>query len=372
MFCPTCGKQNVDGALYCYACGKKMSLAGAVVPEGVPPAMLPQIPLAPPAPRTLSAAGKLFLALALLIGLGAVLLTPVPKDPGNGPAFTIGYRLGELFFVLLSPFVIAYAIAGRKKARRPNLFAGIFFGLTFVLAGLVAIGSLAPQRPTETTDARIARLIREASGQQPVTQLPGVDGELDTVLRDFLRGVQQRNRDYQGEIRALDQSEMARLYSAYSFSSPQEIQRVLGQLQAALDLDLKQEQALRQLVETAESRIRALDLSDKDKEEAVQGMEHSLVPIYAARGDLMSAEKDWIASTEALYRYGYEQFPQIQIRGSEIFIADTAVREEFNQRWRASRQAEQTFSARKRDFDLKMRSMQGASGISPADVQKLR
>jgi hypothetical protein len=322
----------------------------------VSPAQLPQIPI-PQEPRRMAGFAKVCIAAVVLISGGVFFSTPVPTNISTPGA----YHTGETLGFLLIPFLIAYVAAGRKKARRPNLFAGLFCGLSVVLGGLWLLGTAANALvPTETTDARIGRLMREADGKQPVKDYPGGYGQLDTVLRDFFRSAQQRDRDYRAEVQNLDESEMRRLYSGMSFSSPQEIQRVMQQLQQVLDVDLKQEQAVREMVNTTEGRIRGLDVAEKDKQDVIAGMERTLAPIYSARAELISAEKDWIESTEALYQFGYEQENEIQIRGNEIFIANPYVRQEFNNRWRASRQAEQSFSTRQKQFQARMRELQSA------------
>lgn len=79
----------------------------------------------------MSVLGTIGIVLAALLSVAYALFAPVPELPNEEQA--MGFRFGRAIAALLIPFVIAYPIAGRRKERNPNLFAGLFCGLTVLL-----------------------------------------------------------------------------------------------------------------------------------------------------------------------------------------------------------------------------------------------
>jgi|WetSurMetagenome_2_1015567.scaffolds.fasta_scaffold36660_1 hypothetical protein len=66
MFCPKCGKENIDGARFCNACGQPVPATGA--PAAVaPPPVLPGNPPAPPAKKRSGLWTCLIVAIVLIV-----------------------------------------------------------------------------------------------------------------------------------------------------------------------------------------------------------------------------------------------------------------------------------------------------------------
>lgn len=66
--------------------------------------------------------GMIGIGVAILLALVYAFAAPVPAMPNEAQA--LGYRFGTILAALGFSFLIAYPIAGRRKARNPNLFAG--------------------------------------------------------------------------------------------------------------------------------------------------------------------------------------------------------------------------------------------------------
>jgi hypothetical protein len=145
-----------------------MPASGSFRPAATAPAPAyypPLVATVPQPQKTMSVFGKIGIVILFFIfAIGYAFLAPLPDLPNEAQA--VGYRLGTLIGAILFPFLIAYPIAGRRKARNPNLFAGIFCGIAFfiLLANVAGSGAL----QTETNDQKVSRLMHEAAGTQPV------------------------------------------------------------------------------------------------------------------------------------------------------------------------------------------------------------
>ncbi len=156
MFCPHCGKENAGPFGYCIVCGKPLSMV-----EGAP-VVTPAMPSGSPAPpKSMGVLGVLGIGLCVVLAIAVAFTKPI--DEQGTPAFQQGFRIGTLFGMLLLPFLIAYVISGRKKARNPRAFAVIFCIVCLLGLGSTLVSSVS----FETPEQRIGRLAREAAGLQP-------------------------------------------------------------------------------------------------------------------------------------------------------------------------------------------------------------
>src|SRR5215472_17952245 len=260
MFCRACGNQNPDSAGLCSACGKALPSAGLNVAPPPPPAE-PSSPnsAATPAParvypplssvsvasgypapstpqqKSMSVLGMIGIGCAVVLSLVYAFVAPLPDLPNEAEA--LGYRIGTVFGAIFLPFIIAYPVAGRRKARNPNLFAGIFCGIALFVILANAANSFSAFQP-ETDDQKISRLMREAAGLQPVRKSFLGEDKPDAKLRDLFKQTILINKDYQAAIDKLDLSATGRLNTPESFADPDSIAEGLHQLHAAYNLDV--------------------------------------------------------------------------------------------------------------------------------------
>ena len=128
----------------------------------------------PPArpPQPLSPAKRALVALLVLLGIALSVAKALLWSGGVWRSAEIsGYAVGALLMSL----VVSYLIAGRKKNRKPVLFGLIFAGVAFVLC-LMELSHL-PKDPK----ARVADVIREASGTKPIDRRSAFDSPQDRV-----------------------------------------------------------------------------------------------------------------------------------------------------------------------------------------------
>jgi hypothetical protein len=104
----------------------------------------PPAPQAPPTAKTMHILGGIGIAAVVVLAALFAFGSPVPPLPNETQA--AGYRFGRFFAAVVIPFLIAYPIAGRRKARSHNLFAGLFCGIAlFLILANVASSLGAPQ-----------------------------------------------------------------------------------------------------------------------------------------------------------------------------------------------------------------------------------
>jgi len=301
-----------------------------------PPYYAPSAP-----PRTLSVFGGIAIAVVMVLALVFAVVSPVP-NPSN-TAEAVGYHFGLVLRVLLLPLIIAYPIAGRKKARNPNLFAGLFCGIGLAIMLLSVAGAR-----LETTDQKMARLMREAAGLQPVrNSLFG--GKDDARLRSFFKEIIAINKEYQEAADKIDTSATHQLNTPESFADPDSAADGLKQLHAAFALDARQEERMAQVLENFTNSFD--DLSASDREEMMKGFNAGMAQVMPARKRAISAEKDWIDAIDEVYGYAQSHHADIHLVDGRLVLASNQELQEFNERVNALNTKRTDFIQAKADFD---------------------
>jgi hypothetical protein len=297
--------------------------------------------------------------LAALFAFGS----PIPPLPNEAQA--AGYRFGSFFTVAVIPFLIAYPIAGRRKARNPNLFAGLFCGIAMSLILPNFARSLGAFQP-ETDDQKVSRLVREAAGLQPVRKSLFREDTVDTKSRDFFKQIIAINRDYQAEVDQLDTSATARLNTPRSFADPDSVAEGLRQLHAAYELDARQE---RRMSEVLENFRRGFDnLSYSDRESMLKGFNQGLAKVGPNRQRAVTTEKAWIDSLDDVYGYAQANHSQFSMAGGQLRVAKEEVRQGFNRRIHVLNAARQEFLKARSDFDRLQGETLQKTGINRGEI----
>ena len=300
----------------------------------------------------MSALGKISITGFGLIALVFAVAAPIPQQPNEAQAF--GYRIGELLAMIAIPFLIAWAIAGRRSARKPNLFAGLFCGIGFLLLFANA-GSLLGSINPETTDQKAARLMREAAGLQPVHRSIFGEDKTDTKLRELFRQVIRANQEYQEGVDKLDLSATSKLSTPESFADPDSAAEALRQLHAAYDLDSQQEQRMQQILDGFKSSLDDLPSSERDS--MLNGFNQGLAKVMPARQRAVSTEKAWVDSLDDLYGYAREHHDEFSLSDGRLTIRSDRTLEGFNSRIETMNRNRNQFLKAKNDFA----AMQGQS-----------
>ena len=305
-------------------------------------------PVAQLQPRRMHLLGAIGIVVVILLAVLYTVAAPVPPLPNAEQ--TVGFRAGRLIAVLLLPWLVAYPVAGRRKARNPNLFAGLFCGIALFLlianiAGSLPEGSFTP----ESTDQKISRLMREAAGLQGVRKSFFPESKTDTKLRELFKQIIVINKDYQAALDKLDLSSVSKLNTPESFRDPDSVGDALRQLRAAYDLDARQEQRMRQVLD--DFRRGFDDLSSSDRDSMLKGFNDGLQKTMPIRERAVSSEKAWVDSLDDVYSYARYHHSQFELSGGQLLISDEGVRQQFNTRIHTMNATRQEFLQAKSDFD---------------------
>jgi len=368
MLCPHCNTDNASAFGYCSSCGKPLS----TIDSAPPPPLLGSGTAAGVAPALAPAQAKRMRIIAMLGLLVAVafigfLGLALPAE-GDTESMQFGFRIGRTFAAIALPALIAYVIAGRKNARKPNLFAGIFcgLGLLFTLSNAISSGALT--RSFESPDQYVGRLMREAAGQQPVRNslFPGARRR-DTILRDQFRKVIQVNRDYMEAVNNTDISDVKKINSPESFVDPNYAAPALQQLHAVYALDSNQEEKLKDIITNMRQALEE-QMSSSQRESFLRGFDNGVNAQLATRSKAVAAEKSWVESVDEEYKYATEHSNQFRMNGEQLIIQDSATREEFNILLRSQEQRRKTFLAAQQEFSKSQTQLLQKMGVSSQDV----
>ena len=302
----------------------------------------------------MSVFGKIGIVLVSMLAIGYAFGAPVPATPSEAEA--VGFRIGRLLAAILIPFLIAYLAAGRRKARNPNLFAGLFCGIGFLLLLVNAGSSFGAGLQPETSEQKAGRLMREAAGLQPVRKPLFGEDKTEAKLRNFFKDLIGINKEYQQAVDKLDMSATDKLSTPESFADPSLAAEGLRQLHAAYAVDEMQEQRMQQILENFKHGFD--DLSPADREGMLKGFNEGLAKGMPARQRATSTEKAWIEALDEVYAYARAHHDDFRMNSNgHLGVVHDDVREEFNTRVRTLNARREEFMQAKTDFE----KMQGQS-----------
>lgn len=297
-----------------------------------------------------------------LLAIAYAALAPLPPLPNEAQA--VGYRFGLILAFVGIPALIAYLAAGRKKVKNLNRFAAIFsiIGVAFIglnFAQAVTSGTI---HGFETTDQKISRLMREASGAQPVHKSWFGESPVDTTLRDMFTELIAYNKNYTAAAAKIDLSKVRLLNTAQAFADPDSAAEGLRELHAAYDLDASQHQRMEQFIAKYRARFAALSPSDKS---ITTGFDKGLAQSAPLRNRAISGEQAWIASVDQVYDYARAHHWSFKFVNGHLVIADHAALLEFNSRIHTMNQDRLDFLAAKKQLDDFQRNTLQKFGLTP-------
>jgi hypothetical protein len=300
----------------------------------------------------------LVVLLALLFGFTKQV------DPGS-PAFMVGERFGALIAALGIPTLIAYLVAGRKKARNPNLFA-----LIFCLVCVIGVGAnWVSSQSFETPEQRIGRLAREAAGLQPERHLGSSSRrKFDDAVRDQYRNLVQQNRSYTESIKSMDISQLKIINSAESFTRPGSATEARRQLHALYDLDAAQEEKVKEILQNLRHVMDSEASSVSERESILQGFDKGIAEATAKREHALAAEKIWMDAVDDLYVYADMHPGSFSLSNGHLVIADAVVRNEFNAKMDYQGDQRKAFLNAQKEFSQFQGQSLDKLGLTPHDV----
>jgi hypothetical protein len=366
MLCPRCGVQNPTPFGYCSGCGKALSTVDGAPGTGGPiagaaPGMAPE----PVVAKNMS----LVAVLAIVaVTVGVVTIEFMLATGEKNPDVALGFHIGRLIPTLLVPFLIAYVIAGRKRARKPNLFAGIFCGIALLFTTNTAISSGGLDLG-ESADQRVGRLMREAAGTQPVHQsIWPARRRFDDALREQFRALVRQNKEYSETIRKMDVSQIKNLNTPESFANPEAASGALRQLHDLCDDDAAQEVKVKEIIGNLRQALEKSASSPSERETLVNGFDKGFEPQSARRQAVVAAEKVWMDSVDDEYAYAAHNPGKLVVVNGHLIINDAEVRETFNTKLRFQQSQRKAFLAAQKEFDAFQAQSLQKLGVSPHDV----
>jgi hypothetical protein len=235
-----------------------------------------------------------------------------------------------------------------------------------LVVALFAFGMLA--RSFETPQQRVARLMREASGTQPVHQawMPS-QRRLDDAMREQFRKLIQTNRDYTEQVKKADISEVKRINSPESFADPDYAAPGLLQLHALYDIDAGQEQKVKEIMDNLR-HILENETSGSDREAALAGFDSAVASQQSTRQQAVASEKGWVDAVDEEYAYAAQNHFLFQLRNGHLLISDNGARDQFNTLVRAQEEKRKAFLQAQDQFRKFQQQQLQKLGVAPKDV----
>lgn len=242
--------------------------------------------------------------------------------------------------------------------------------IVIVVAGIIGgIAFLVTHMDREPPEQRIGRLMREASGAQPIKKsFFSRDQQFDDTFREQYKNLIQANRDYIDAVKHADMSATRQLGSPESFADPASFADGLKQLHALYDLDMGQEQKVQEIVGNIRQAIENGNWSASDREGMMKGFEQGLAEPLTKRHRVVAGEQAWIQSIDDVYDYAARNHSVFVMNNGQVAITDNQVLTEFNSKVQAMNARRNDFMLAKRDFDQWQAQLFQKMGVSGKDV----
>jgi hypothetical protein len=289
----------------------------------------------------------------IALGLFLVLFRAWIWSYGIANAEMLGHALGGA----LPPALIAYVIAGRKSVRNFNRFGVWFSGLSLFFFIVTS------QRPA-SLQQHIGELMKEAAGTKAVDN--SGPRSMDELVRNIMRDILDERKAFDRDMGQYD-SELMKLYSVESFSSPEAMQRSLDAVRGAVAVDQRYSQQLESLPQRIQKRVDSSGLSNSSNSEFMDGIRKAYgesKPLNIRR-QAMEAEKKWGDATVAFYEFALANAREIRVQGTHLVIGNEKTRAEFNERMNNSRALRDNLTVLNTQFESAQRELMLRSGVTP-------
>jgi hypothetical protein len=283
----------------------------------------------------------------------------------NGESF--GYMIGGCLVSIALGFLVMFLVGrSRQKKLAPALKVLGIVSTAFAFTILAIVGEFSSRGSGKDAEVnrKVGALLKEAAGNQP----KGQDLHWwDAPSRDFFHELIDRNQRYIAEVRALDNTAMQNLYSVDSYAGRTHMQKVVGQLRAALDVEEKFA-SIDPLLKTMDGRVAAAKASDREKSDFLQGFKSSMDRALAPRTSMFQTEKSWMGTTIDLYDFMIANSAGYSIRDGKLYFQVAGVKDEFLSRQSSAIALHKDFLKAKAAFEDNRKKNLDKLGISPTDL----
>jgi len=206
------------------------------------------------------------------------------------------------------------------------IVGGLFLGIAQVIGKYYGEKSLSSLSPTE--------LRKELDGTEPIDSDLGLsEQEAMRAMRDTLADLRNES---QAEKAAALKPDLALLYSGKSFSTAEEMRRMIDVLNKTLAIDRKRADVMGHWPDTLRAHLdRSHLLSARQKQEVTEMFSEGLFnpEFMKAAHQSLEAESDWIGSTEDLYEFALQHASHVAVTNTgTVRIADARIREQFSEK----------------------------------------
>jgi|SRR5579859_1891884 len=368
MFCPKCLQEIPASSTACPFCAHNFApgeiLSVRPGTHAVPP---PPPPLAKQSflnrfPDWLLSVFTIAGAMVVLaIGIYKTKVAPHPSEAEKG---------GYLFGAILGPVLIAWLIVWLATRKRnppvPSNHKGVMgISIALFVSLLSLVGALKTLRPPtqEETNARIARLAKEGTGQAPKS---ADEGKLDEIIRPFFADIKKFNDDYMAEVNTLDKSAITPLYGAKTFDGDYNISKAIEELRA-MDAVEEKYASMEPLIRKTKDRVFASSLSDAEKKDFWDGFEGSFRKSLKPRDDVNASERLWLKDSIVLYEFMKANEDSFHIKENKVIFASTALLNEYNDKLQKADGERKEFLAAQGRFKKLQEEGLGKMGLKPSD-----
>ena len=182
---------------------------------------------------------------------------------------------------------------------------------------LVLLSFAAPQlsaQQAETADQYVNRLIKEATGAQPVKESSSPSQRsVDKAFRDQFRALIEQNRAFTAAVGKLHHEKIKEVMTPESFADPVLGADVLKELDAYVLLEqehgVKADQSLANLRHTLETA----NWTGVNRQNALKSFDLILAAPMALRHTYLQAEKAWAASVDDLYHVAADHKDSLKV-----------------------------------------------------------
>ena len=262
------------------------------------------------------------------------------------------------------PIAAAHQNTSGRKKRNPALI----IILVIVLAGVAgAVAFMTVNR--ESAEQRMARLMREAAGLQPVKQaFFASDRQFDDTFREQFRSIFRVNREFITLESKVNTSEIDKIGSPESFTDPDYAAEGLRQLHASVIFHREFEQKLQDIADNLRHTIASTNWFASHKAEALAGFEHGFARSLQKRQHVLNAEQAYVEAADDIYDYSYAHYTAFQVENGELTVADDSVLNDFNSKIKQYNARHDDLLQAQEEFTRFQSDMLNKMGMSSKDV----
>ncbi len=251
--------------------------------------------------------------------------------------------------------------------RRVQLRATLCLLAIIAFAPLFSLDSEAQQN--ETPQQYVNRLVREATGAQPVreSRFPrqrALENALRTQFRERIEG----NRAFMAAANKVDQNKIKKLMTQESLADPVTAADAVRELEAYSALEQEHSAQADQSMIKLRHTFETGDWPPAQRAGLLKSFDAIMAEPEEGRHGYIQAAKSWVDAVDDLYRYTTAHQSVLKIEGGELRVYDDKVMDELNEKIRlANSRGEEMVNAQQAYTALQNKRLKSV-GVDPKAV----